>query len=58
MQKRCFFADILISDNSGSDPFQGLTSQPSRSVKIAANARDAPYQSLIKVWLQEKLHSH
>jgi predicted DNA binding CopG/RHH family protein len=26
------------------------------SIKIAANARDVPYQSLIKVWLQEKLH--
>ena len=24
----------------------------------AANARDVPYQLLIKVWLQEKLHSH
>ena len=28
------------------------------SIKAAANARDVPYQSLIKVWLQEKLHSH
>jgi len=26
------------------------------SIKSAANARDVPYQSLIKVWLQEKLH--
>ena len=26
------------------------------SIKTAANARDAPYQSLIKVWLREKLH--
>ena len=26
------------------------------SSKAAANARDVPYQSLIKVWLQEKLH--
>jgi predicted DNA binding CopG/RHH family protein len=25
------------------------------SIKMAANARDLPYQSLIKVWLQEKL---
>lgn len=25
------------------------------SIKVAANARDVPYQSLIKVWLQEKL---
>jgi len=28
------------------------------SIKIAANARDVPCQSLIKVWLREKLHSH
>ncbi|WP_199222103.1 CopG family antitoxin [Limnohabitans sp. Jir72] len=28
------------------------------SIKVAANARDVPCQSLIKVWLQEKLHSH
>ena len=28
------------------------------SLKVAANTRDVPYQSLIKVWLQEKLHSH
>ena len=28
------------------------------SIKVAANARDVPYQPLIKVWLQEKLHSH
>lgn len=28
------------------------------SLKVAANARDVPYQSLIKMWLQEKLHSH
>ena len=28
------------------------------SLKVAANARDVPYQSLIKVWLQEKLHNH
>jgi predicted DNA binding CopG/RHH family protein len=28
------------------------------SLKSAANARDVPYQSLIKVWLQEKLRSH
>ena len=27
------------------------------SIKIAANARDVPYQSLIKAWLQEKLHA-
>lgn len=28
------------------------------SIKSAANSRDVPYQSLIKVWLQEKLHGH
>ena len=28
------------------------------SLKAAANARDVPYQSLIKVWLQEKLRSN
>jgi len=27
------------------------------SIKAAANSRDMPYQSLIKVWLQEKFHS-
>ena len=28
------------------------------SIKAAANSRDVPYQSLIKVWLKEKLRSH
>ncbi len=28
------------------------------SIKAAANSRDVPYQSLIKIWLQEKLHNH
>ena len=28
------------------------------SLKVAANSRDVPYQSLIKVWLQEKLQNH
>jgi predicted DNA binding CopG/RHH family protein len=28
------------------------------AIKAAANSRDVPYQSLIKVWLQEKLHKH
>ena len=28
------------------------------SIKAAANARDVPYQSLIKAWLQEKVHRH
>lgn len=26
-------------------------------IKTAANSRDVPYQSLIKVWLQEKLRA-
>lgn len=26
------------------------------SIKVAANSRDVPYQSLIKIWLNEKLH--
>ena len=25
------------------------------AIKVAANARDVPYQSLIKVWLQDKV---
>jgi predicted DNA binding CopG/RHH family protein len=28
------------------------------AIKAAANARDVPYQSLIKVWLQEKVGSN
>ena len=28
------------------------------SIKAAANVRDVPYQSLIKVWLKEKLQSN
>ena len=27
------------------------------AIKNAANSRDVPYQSLIKVWLQEKVQS-
>lgn len=27
------------------------------AIKVAANSRDVPYQSLIKVWLQEKVHN-
>jgi predicted DNA binding CopG/RHH family protein len=27
------------------------------AIKVAANARDVPYQSLIKVWLQEQVQS-
>lgn len=32
-----------------------LPSHMLESIKNAANKRDVPYQSLIKVWLQEKL---
>ena len=28
------------------------------AIKVAANSRDVPYQSLIKIWLQEKLHNN
>ena len=28
------------------------------AIKAAAHARDVPYQSLIKVWLQEKIERH
>ncbi len=28
------------------------------TIKAAANSRDVPYQSLIKVWLQEKVDQH
>jgi len=28
------------------------------AIKTAANARDVPYQSLIKIWLQEKVSNH
>ena len=27
------------------------------AIKVAANSRDVPYQSLIKVWLQEKVRA-
>ena len=36
----------------------GITRLPQHlldAIKAAANARDVPYQSLIKVWLQEKV---
>lgn len=28
------------------------------AIKAAANSRDVPYQSLIKIWLQEKISNH
>ena len=27
-------------------------------IKVAANKRDVPYQSLIKIWFDEKLNSN
>lgn len=32
-----------------------LPQHPLDAIKAAADARDVPYQSLIKVWLQEKV---
>lgn len=32
-----------------------LTVHTLERIKAAANARDVPYQSLIKIWLEEKL---
>jgi len=34
-----------------------LPSHLPERIKAAANARDVPYQSLIKVWLEEKVKS-
>jgi hypothetical protein len=40
------------------DDFTAIAPAFAGSLKVAANARDvAPYQSLMKVWLQKKLHS-
>jgi predicted DNA binding CopG/RHH family protein len=32
-----------------------LLPHPIEAIKTAANARDVPYQSLIEVWLQERI---
>jgi len=34
-----------------------LTKNLLESIRLEANKRDVPYQSLIKIWLQEKLDS-
>ncbi len=34
-----------------------LTKSLLESIRLEANKRDVPYQSLIKIWLQEKLDS-
>jgi predicted DNA binding CopG/RHH family protein len=34
-----------------------LTKSLLESIRVEANKRDVPYQSLIKIWLQEKLDS-
>jgi predicted DNA binding CopG/RHH family protein len=36
-------------------PRNPCTRHPLDAIEAAANARDVPYQSLIKVWLQEKV---
>ncbi len=50
--RRARFPNLKLSTTSISLRLpQGLLEQ----IKIAANKRDVPYQSLIKVWLAEKV---
>lgn len=50
--QRARFPNLKLSTTSISLRLpQGLLEQ----IKVAANKRDAPYQSLIKVWLAEKV---
>lgn len=50
--KRVRFPNLKLSTTSISLRLpQGLLEQ----IKVAANKRDVPYQSLIKVWLHEKV---
>jgi predicted DNA binding CopG/RHH family protein len=50
--KRVSFPNVKLSTQSISLRLpQGLLDR----IKIAANKRDVPYQSLIKVWLAEKV---
>ncbi len=50
--KRARFPNLKLSTTSISLRLpQGLLEQ----IKVAANKRDVPYQSLIKVWLAEKV---
>ena len=43
------------SSTSHASAFLRLPAHMLEGIKNAANKRDVPYQSLIKVWLQEKL---
>jgi predicted DNA binding CopG/RHH family protein len=50
--RRARFPNLKLSTTSISLRLpQGLLEQ----IKVAANRRDVPYQSLIKVWLSEKV---
>jgi predicted DNA binding CopG/RHH family protein len=52
--KRVQFPNLKLSTTAISLRLpQGLLDR----IKVAANKRDVPYQSLIKVWLAEKLDS-
>ena len=52
--RRVQFPNLKLSTTSISLRLpQGLLD----SIKIAANKRDVPYQSLIKVWLSEKVRA-
>lgn len=52
--RRARFPNLKLSTTSISLRLpQGLLEQ----IKVAANKRDVPYQSLIKVWLAEKVEA-
>lgn len=52
--QRARFPNLKLSTTSISLRLpQGLLDQ----IKVAANKRDVPYQSLIKVWLAEKVNA-
>jgi predicted DNA binding CopG/RHH family protein len=50
--KRVTFPNLKLSTTAIS---LRLTQGTLDRIKVAANKRDVPYQSLIKVWLEEKL---
>jgi predicted DNA binding CopG/RHH family protein len=52
--QRVQFPNLKLSTTSIS---LRLTQSMLDRIKIAANKRDVPYQSLIKVWLDEKLEA-
>lgn len=45
---------VVLQCKTVSDP-KSMTPSPHDAIRAAANARDMPYQSLIKIWLQEKV---